>query len=156
MFSLAYQVSNDPVILTLLKVIEFENRQISTPQSAAKQNRQRGAVPLSAKCVDLPYLDRRPRLFGCQPVPDAHAQTFSAFDATDTSGQFGTEKSRIGGLVSEPPHCSQAYVDGRRSKVLLFQEKPVPKDDGTIKSKAWFRAVPADELIDCMSVGFLR
>jgi hypothetical protein len=57
--SFADQVSNDPVILTLLKVIEFEKRQFSSPQPAAKQNRQRGTVPLVAKCVDLPYLEQR-------------------------------------------------------------------------------------------------
>lgn len=33
MFPLSDQVSNDPVILTLLKVIELENRQLSTPFS---------------------------------------------------------------------------------------------------------------------------
>jgi hypothetical protein len=155
-FSFADQVGIDPVILTLLKVVEFETRQFNSPQTAAEQGRQRGTVPLIAKCVGSPYLDQRTGLFGGQPVSDSHAQTFSAFYATDTSRQFGAEKSRIGGLIREPPHRSQAYIDGRRSKVLLFQEKPVPEDDGTIEGKTWFRAVPTDELIDCMSEGFLR
>lgn len=87
-----------------------------------------------------------------------HEVRVSQFPKTGqlVSQQFGAEKSRIGGFISEPPHRSQTHVNGRRSKVLLFQEKSVPEDDSTIESKAWFRAVPADELIDCMSVRFLR
>jgi hypothetical protein len=61
---------------------------------------------------------------------------FTSSKLLATRSQFRAEKSRVGGFVSEPPHRSQAYVDGRRSKVLLLQEKPVPEDDSTIKGKA--------------------
>jgi hypothetical protein len=50
------------VILPLLKVVKFEDCQFSPPQSATKQDCQRGPVPLIAEGVAIPFLEQFPRL----------------------------------------------------------------------------------------------
>src|SRR6516164_6292885 len=91
-----------------------------------------------------------------QPVADPNPETLCPFDAADSGGQIRAQKPSVGGFISEPPHRRQAQVDGGGCKVLLFEEKPVAKDDSPVKGQTRFGTVPPDEFVDGMTVGFLR
>jgi len=50
----------------------------------------------------------------------------------------------------------EADVYRRRCKVSLFEKESVSKNHGSVKGQTRFGAIPADEFVDGMSVGFLR
>ena len=80
-----------------------------------------------------------------QPVADPNPETLCPFDAADSGGQIGAQKASVGGFISESPHSREAHVDGGGCEVLLFEEKPVAKDDSPVKGQTRFGTVPPDE-----------
>jgi hypothetical protein len=42
-----------------------------------------------------------------QPIADTKAKLFDPFHRADTRGQFGTQQTRIGGLMRQPPNSCQ-------------------------------------------------
>ena len=41
-------------------------------------------------------------------------------------------------------------------EIVLLQKEPIPKHDRAVDASRRLRAVPADEFVDCVTVGFLR
>jgi hypothetical protein len=74
-------------------------------------------------------------LFDGQPIADPHAEALSTLHAPNSGGKFRTQQARVGGhvpfanhadLIRKPADGGQAYVDGGRSEVALFQEESIP------------------------------
>ena len=42
----------------------------------------------------------------------------------------------------------EPQIDGGGSIALLFEEDPVPKNDGSVERESWLRTVPFDEVSD--------
>jgi hypothetical protein len=59
---------------------------------------------LGAHAVATSIFEHLGTLLRTQPVAGAKPKLLDPFHSADSSGQFGTEQSRIGGLVSEPSH----------------------------------------------------
>jgi hypothetical protein len=78
--------------------------------------------------------------------------TLCSFDAADSRSQFGAQKARVGGFVSEPPHSGQSHLDRGWCELLLFEKEPVAEDDSSVEGQSRFGTIPADELVDGMTV----
>src|SRR5580658_5235222 len=58
--------------------------------------------------------------------------------------------------IGKASNGGEPSVDPRLSEILLFQEEPVSRHDGSIEREPRLRTVPPDELIDRVPTGFLR
>jgi len=106
--------------------------------------------------------DYRRSLYSCftpRPRPSRSyesSQSFGTLHSSNPRRELGAQESGIRRLIGKPPNGGQPNVNRRRSQILLLQEKPISKHYSSIERQAGFRAVPLDELIDGMAVGFLR
>src|SRR5260370_42482393 len=81
---------------------------------------------------------------------------FAPFARWIPAGEFGAQEARVGGFVCEPPHSGQPNIDCGGRQLLLLQEEAVSEEHRPVERQAWLRAVPADKLVDCVTVRFLR
>src|SRR6201987_4562966 len=65
-------------------------------------------------------------------------------------------RSRYRRLHKRGAHSSQSHIDRGGCEVLLFENEPVPKDDGSVKCQTRFGTVPPYKFVDGVTVGFLR
>ena len=72
---------------------------------------------------------------------------FHSLNSADSGREIRAQPA-IGGLVCKATDGRQAEVDSGRRIFGLFEADEVSGDDGFVKSKARFRAVPVDELAD--------
>src|SRR5450759_3953866 len=153
--SFADEIGDNPMFLPNLEVLSSKADKFGPPESASDQQRQDGAVALAAGGFQGRSLQQCSRLIDSQPIANPDAQALRAFDTPDTRRQFGAQEAGVGGFVSKSSHCGQAHVDCGGSETVLFQEEPVPEHDSPAKCQTWLRAVPANELVDCVTVRFL-
>jgi hypothetical protein len=95
-------------------------------------------------------------LIRSQPVPDPGSQPLRTLHSSYACRQLGAQEAGIRRLIGEASNGGEPNVDRRRSEIPLFQEEPISKHDGSIEREARLRTIPPDELIDGVSVGFLR
>jgi len=76
--------------------------------------------------------------------------------AADASDEFGTEQSRIGCFVNEPPNSSQSYINGRWRELVSFQLHPISKNNTAIEREPGLRAIPVEEFFHGMLVRSAR
>ena len=87
-------------------------------------------------------------MFCGQPISQTHTQLLDALDAADTSGQVGTQKTTVGGLIGKASHYAQTEVDRPRSELSRFEVTPISEHYCPIERETWFRTVPVNELVD--------
>jgi hypothetical protein len=88
-----------------------------------------------------------------QPITQSNAEFLGPFHALDAGGQFRTEQSTVGCLVSQAPHGSQAYVDGCRCEKSRLQLDPVAQHNVLAEGQARLGTVPGDEIVDRVRIG---
>jgi hypothetical protein len=110
--SFAQQIDNGPVVLPLLQVVQPQADRLMPSQAACQEQSKKGSIPLSLYSSVIGRLPKLLALFGCQPVPKAHAQLLDAFDTANTGRKVGTEKATVGGFIGEAAYSTQAQVDG--------------------------------------------
>jgi hypothetical protein len=106
------EVSDDPVAFAELKGFKPQCRHLDPPQSTADENCEQGIVALRCQAFANSRRKQSPSLVRRQPISDTNSEPFNSFDATDTGGEIGTEKTAIGGLVRQSTHCRQSQVNG--------------------------------------------
>jgi hypothetical protein len=99
MLSFADQVRNDAVFLPELEIFHFERHQLGPPQAASNQNSQNCPVTLTPEAVRRQLQQQSLSFVDAQPVPNPHAQPFSAFHAADAGRQFGAQKPGVSSFV---------------------------------------------------------
>jgi hypothetical protein len=77
-----------------------------------------------------------------------------ALHSENACGKFWTQQACVSGLVRKPVDGGQPHIDGGGSGVVLLQEN-LYRSNGPVEGQSWFRAVPADEFVDLVAVGFL-
>jgi len=90
------------------------------------------------------------------PVPDPGSQPLGTLHPSYACRQLGAQGAGVRCLISKPPNGGEPNIDRRWSEILPLEEEPVSQYNGPIEREARLRAVPPDELIDGVTVGFLR
>ncbi|MFZ0593417.1 MAG: hypothetical protein WAM39_23370, partial [Bryobacteraceae bacterium] len=153
MSGLSMEVGDHPVLFSELYGRGRKGEEFTPPQSTTNQKSKDGIVAFAPKTIALGVQQQRAALIGGEPVSQSHADSAYALDSAGAGGKFWTEQAGISCLVRHTPDRGQAEVDRCWSEVPSFQVDSVSKNNRAIESKSWFRAVPVDELVDCMIVG---
>ena len=146
------KVDNHPVLFSELNGRDRKGKKFAAPQATTNQKSKDGVVAFAPKTIALGVQQQRAALIGSKPVAQSHANSAYALDSADAGGKFWAEQAGISCLVRHTPDRGQAEVDRCWSEVPLFQVDSVSKNDSTVESKSWFRAVPVNELVDRMIV----
>ena len=93
---------------------------------------------------------------GAQPVAGAKSKLLDALHAADARRQLGTQQTRIGSLVRQPPNRRQLLVDGIRGQTARFQVHAVANHHDAVEGQTGLRAIPEDELVDGVLVHAAR
>jgi|ERR1700730_16996107 len=102
--SFADQIGDHPILLTDLKIFQFESYQFGASQTTSNKQRQNRSVTFAWQAICSRFCEQGFGLIDGQPVSDPNAQAFCAFNLTDSGCQFGTQKARISCLVCESFH----------------------------------------------------
>jgi hypothetical protein len=106
---LAHQVGDDPMLLTLLKVIDSEMCNLPPSQPTAEHQTQNRSVPAALQLLDIGCIQQGPALLGRQPIPKSYAYSLRALDARMPAASSGL---RI--PVSAASYASRRTVARRR------------------------------------------
>ena len=154
--SFADQVGYNPVLLPDLQVGDPEPNEFRAPEAAADQNRQNSPITLPVETIGTGSAQQRTALIRCQPVSNPYSEPLCPLRSANARRQLRAQQTGVRRLIRKSPDGGEPNVDCRWSQIFLLQEEPIPKYNGPIEREARFGAVPPDELIDGVAVGFLR
>ncbi len=86
MAALAHQIDNCPVSLSGLETINIQRGEFGTPQPAADENGDDGAVALRAGVITGNAFQYCCALLQRQPISDALTELLGTFDAANACG----------------------------------------------------------------------
>jgi hypothetical protein len=154
--TLAHQIDNRPVILAAFKSGDVELSNFPPPESATQQDRKQRSVPLSFQRRRIGHLQQLSCLLSGQPVAEADTQLLYALYPPNSSGQFRAKKTGVSRFVCKTPDRSEPSIDGARCKLAQFQVNSVSGHHSLVERESRFRALPANELLDCVPIPCLR
>ena len=156
MTALSLQVSNDPMPLTELNVLDLQCSRLRASERTADQHSEHRLIP------HLPRSRRpiRPKqalpLFRGQPISDTNAEAARSFHSSDPCRKIRAQQAAISCFIREPTDRRQSEVDRSGSVLLLFKGDSVTGHHGLVKRQPWLRTIPVDEFADGMLIGSLR
>jgi hypothetical protein len=74
----ANEISKDPVLFALLKILNGERCQFCPAQPATQENGNHGVIPDAAQRLTIKHLKQAPGLFGSEPIPDPNPKSLDA------------------------------------------------------------------------------
>jgi len=86
------EISENPMLFTLLQVVNVERRQFCAAQSATQEHGNHRVIPNSSQCPAIKHFEQAPCLGGDEPVSDANAEFLSALHSTNSGSQVGAEQ----------------------------------------------------------------
>ena len=76
--ALADEIDDGPVVLSLLKVLQFQMDKFGAAETAAEEHPEDGAVTFTTRRLERRRLHQRAALFRRQPIADSHTKLFNA------------------------------------------------------------------------------
>jgi hypothetical protein len=143
------------VFLTLFKMFDSEANGFVAPQTAGKQQRKKRAISLALELFAVRSSPEREALLNSQPVAQANAPIPHPLDATNPSGEIGTQQAGVGCLIGEAPNGAQAQIDGSRGKQAGLKVAAIAENHRSVQGQSRFRAVPIDELVNRVAISAL-
>lgn len=138
MTSLADHISENPVFLSLLQMVERYCREFSPAQSASEQDGDHGVVALTPDRAAIKDGEEPFALFARQPVAEAHAMLFRPFYPTDPGSQIRTQQPGVRGFVSQSASRRKSKINRRSSIASLLQVDPVSRHDRLVECEPRF------------------
>lgn len=84
---------------------------------ATQEESEHCSISLALQRVGVRHLPERLCLVGGQPITEADAEVFRAFDSTDASSEVRAEQTGIGSFVRETSDRREPAVDCARRKL---------------------------------------
>jgi len=109
--SLAAQVNDRPMSLTLLQMIEGQCGHLVTPETTGKKDGQERSVALALEPVPVRSLPECGPLLGSQPVSQPDTQSLYALHTPDSRREVGAEESAVCGFVRQAANRAQPEVE---------------------------------------------
>ena len=111
MTSLADHIREDPVFLSLLKMLERHACEFRATKSAAEKDGDHRVVTFTSNRAAIKDCEEPLALFARQPIAEAHAMFFRSFHPADSGGQIRTQQPGICRFVRQSANCREPKID---------------------------------------------
>lgn len=125
MTSLADEVHDRPVLLSLLEILGSKRHSFVSSQAAGQHESEQGSIAFSSDQVCIRCLPQRTGLLCGEPVAQPDTVLLQAFHPPDSGGEIRTEQTAISGLERQPANRTKTEIDRSRSQSPRFQMAPV-------------------------------
>ena len=121
MTTLANQVDDGPMLLSLEQMLNRQVDQFRPPQTATEQQRQHRKVSLAPDRASGRNAEKRFSLSCGQPVSEPDPEFLRSLNPPNAGSQFRAEQSAIGSFAGEATNRGQTNIDRGCRQVASFQ-----------------------------------